>query len=74
MSEPEVLIRVDGQVGRLTLNRPQALNALSRTVDSLRTQKLVELTRRELDDLQGVAAEAEQSGNRSPQPGPSHHN
>ena len=27
--EPEVLIRVEGQVGRITLNRPQALHALT---------------------------------------------
>ena len=26
---PEVLIRVDGAVGRITLNRPQALHALT---------------------------------------------
>ncbi|MBC3376493.1 hypothetical protein HU762_21350 [Pseudomonas sp. SWRI92] len=64
--------RGDGKVDTEQYNLQ--LNALSRTVDSLRTQKLVELTRRELDDLQGVAAEAEQSGNHSPQPGPSHHN
>lgn len=29
MSEPEVLIRVEGKAGRITLNRPEALNALS---------------------------------------------
>lgn len=28
-AEPEVLIRVEGQVGRITLNRPQALHALT---------------------------------------------
>jgi enoyl-CoA hydratase len=27
--EPEVIVRVEGRVGRLTLNRPQALNALT---------------------------------------------
>src|SRR3569833_3070901 len=27
--EPEVLIRVEGEVGRITLNRPQALHALT---------------------------------------------
>ena len=29
MSEPEVIVRVEGAVGRLTLNRPQALHALN---------------------------------------------
>lgn len=29
MSEPEVLTRVEGRVGRITLNRPQALHALT---------------------------------------------
>jgi enoyl-CoA hydratase len=28
-TEPEVLIRIDGRAGRLTLNRPKALNALT---------------------------------------------
>ncbi|MFC3070146.1 enoyl-CoA hydratase/isomerase family protein [Phenylobacterium soli] len=30
--EPEVIVRVEGQVGRLTLNRPQALHALTTTI------------------------------------------
>lgn len=34
VSEPEVLIRVEGRAGRLTMNRPQALNAL--TLDMVR--------------------------------------
>lgn len=29
MSEPEVLTRIEGRVGRITLNRPQALHALT---------------------------------------------
>ncbi len=29
MSEPEIIVRVEGQVGRLSLNRPRALNALT---------------------------------------------
>lgn len=29
MSEPEVIVRIEGHVGRLTLNRPQALGALT---------------------------------------------
>jgi enoyl-CoA hydratase/carnithine racemase len=29
MSEPEVLIRIEGAVGRITLNRPAALHALT---------------------------------------------
>lgn len=32
MSEPEVLIRIEGQVGRITLNRPQALHALTTNI------------------------------------------
>ncbi|WP_434557648.1 NEL-type E3 ubiquitin ligase domain-containing protein [Pseudomonas sp. Z4-20] len=64
--------RADGEVDTQQYNLQ--LNALSRTVDTLRTQKLVELTRRELNDLRGVAAETEISGNGSPQPGPSHRN
>ena len=31
MSEAEVLCRVEGRVGRITLNRPQALHALTTT-------------------------------------------
>jgi Leucine-rich repeat (LRR) protein len=50
------------------------LDAQSRKIDELRMQKLVELTRKELNDLQGVVAETEQSGDRSPQPGPSRRN
>ena len=29
MEEPEILVRVEGRVGRLTLNRPKALHALT---------------------------------------------
>ena len=29
MSDPEVIVRIDGAAGRLTLNRPRALNALT---------------------------------------------
>ena len=29
LDEPEVLARVEGSVGRLTLNRPRAINALN---------------------------------------------
>jgi enoyl-CoA hydratase len=42
MSEPEVLTRVEGRVGRLTLNRPQALHALT-------TQMCRDMTRALLD-------------------------
>ncbi|WP_431145697.1 NEL-type E3 ubiquitin ligase domain-containing protein [Pseudomonas alvandae] len=51
------------------------LTAQGRAIDALRTQKLVELTRTEVSDLQNVAAgRTEPSGNQSPQPGPSRRN
>ena len=50
------------------------LTAQGRAIDALRTQKLVELTRTEISDLQNVAAGTEPSGNQSPQPGPSRRN
>ncbi|HEV7385223.1 MAG TPA: enoyl-CoA hydratase/isomerase family protein [Phenylobacterium sp.] len=40
-SEPEVLVRVDGAVGRITLNRPQALHALNTNMVRLITEALV---------------------------------
>ncbi|MBC3366224.1 NEL-type E3 ubiquitin ligase domain-containing protein [Pseudomonas sp. SWRI154] len=52
----------------------QQVIAMGRTVDTLREGQLVELTRREKSNLDGIAAETEQSGNRSPQPGPSRRN
>jgi enoyl-CoA hydratase len=39
--EPEVLVRVEGKVGRLTLNRPQALHALTTNMIALLTEALV---------------------------------
>jgi enoyl-CoA hydratase len=39
--EPEVLVRVEGKVGRLTLNRPQALHALTTKMIALLTEALV---------------------------------
>jgi len=41
MSEPEVLVRVEGTVGRITLNRPQAIHALTRTMVRLITDALL---------------------------------
>ena len=40
-SEPEVLIRIEGAVGRITLNRPQALHALNTNMVRLITEALV---------------------------------
>ena len=40
MSEPEVIIRKEGRAGRLTLNRPQALNALTHGICLQTTQAL----------------------------------
>ena len=39
--EPEVLVRVEGGVGRITLNRPQALHALNTNMVPLITEALV---------------------------------
>ena len=39
--EPEVLVRMEGAVGRITLNRPQALHALTTNMVRLITQALV---------------------------------
>ncbi|WP_214509088.1 NEL-type E3 ubiquitin ligase domain-containing protein [Pseudomonas brassicacearum] len=64
--------RADGGIDTQRYNLE--LNALGRTVDALRTEKLVELTRSELNDLRSAVGEAEQSGTRSPQPGPSRRN
>lgn len=40
MTHPEVLVRVHGSVGRLTLNRPQALNALTINMVHVLTEAL----------------------------------
>ena len=40
MSEPEVLIRIEGAVGRITLNRPAALHALTTNMVALITEAL----------------------------------
>jgi enoyl-CoA hydratase len=45
MSEPEVLIRVEGAVGRITLNRPQALHALTTGMCQSMTEALLEWRR-----------------------------
>ena len=41
MSDSEVIVRVEGAVGRLTLNRPAALGALTATMVALMTDALV---------------------------------
>ena len=41
MSEPEVIVRIEGRVGRLTLNRPQALHALTTNMCRLITEALL---------------------------------
>jgi enoyl-CoA hydratase len=41
MSEPEVIVAVHGKVGRLTLNRPQALHALTTGMVALMTGALL---------------------------------
>lgn len=41
MSEPEVLTRVEAGVGRITLNRPKALNALNRGMCEIMTEALL---------------------------------
>jgi Leucine-rich repeat (LRR) protein len=45
--------------------------ALGQQAEKLRKQKLIDLTRRALQDLQTLAGPAEQPGRLSPQPGPS---
>ena len=41
MSEPEVLCRIEGKVGRITLNRPGALHALTTNMCVLMTEALL---------------------------------
>ena len=41
MSEPEVIVQIEGRVGRLTLNRPQALHALTTNMIRLLTDALL---------------------------------
>ncbi|PZQ57848.1 MAG: enoyl-CoA hydratase [Phenylobacterium zucineum] len=41
MSEPEVLCRIEGRVGRITLNRPQAIHALTTNMCRLITDALL---------------------------------
>ncbi len=40
-AEPPILVRVEGRVGRLTLNRPKALNALTEEMCRLMTRALL---------------------------------
>jgi enoyl-CoA hydratase len=42
MTEPEVLIRVDGQIGHITLNRPKALHALNLAMCEAMTRALLD--------------------------------
>lgn len=41
MSEPDVITRIEGRVGRITLNRPQALHALNTNMIALMTGALL---------------------------------
>ena len=41
VGEPEVLIRIEGRVGRLTLNRPKALHALTTNMCRMMTEALL---------------------------------
>ncbi len=41
MSDPEVLIRIEGRVGRIILNRPAALHALTTNMCRLITDALL---------------------------------
>ncbi|MDO8324310.1 MAG: enoyl-CoA hydratase/isomerase family protein [Phenylobacterium sp.] len=41
MSDDEVLVRIEGRVGRLTLNRPQALHALTTRMCEILTEALL---------------------------------
>ncbi|MDZ4376149.1 MAG: enoyl-CoA hydratase/isomerase family protein, partial [Phenylobacterium sp.] len=41
MSDPEVLCRIEGRVGRITLNRPQAIHALTTNMCRLMTDALL---------------------------------
>jgi len=41
MIEPDVLTRIDGQIGHITLNRPKALHALTRAMCEAMTQALL---------------------------------
>jgi len=41
MSEAEVLCRIEGRVGRITLNRPQAIHALTTNMIALMTEALL---------------------------------
>ena len=42
--QPEVLVRVQKNVGRLTLNRPQALHALTQTMCEIMIGALLDLS------------------------------
>ncbi|HQT54943.1 MAG TPA: enoyl-CoA hydratase/isomerase family protein, partial [Phenylobacterium sp.] len=41
MSDDEVVVRIEGRVGRLTLNRPQALHALTTRMCEILTEALL---------------------------------
>ncbi|MBI1198085.1 MAG: enoyl-CoA hydratase/isomerase family protein [Phenylobacterium sp.] len=41
MSEPEAICRIDGRVGRITLNRPKAIHALTTNMIGLMTEALL---------------------------------
>lgn len=65
---------LDDRLARGEINAQQydqELQNLGRTMDALRRQKWMEITRREILELQSHAGESEQPGRLSPKPGPS---
>ena len=60
MSEPEVLTRIEGAVGRITLNRPKALHALNLVMCEAMTQALLAWR----DDAAVVSVLIDHSGER----------
>lgn len=65
---------LDERLARGEINTEQydrELKELSQAMEHQRQQKLVELTRREIQDLQSLADETEPPGRLSPRPGPS---
>lgn len=65
---------LDDRLARGEINAQQydlELINLGKTMDALRRQKWMDITRREIIDLQSYAGESEEPGRLSPKPGPS---